>query len=68
MMGTRVRAAVAAFVLAALTRAPGPATANRWEHGAVPYQTLALQCLYDLERACATVDVSRIDPLVAAGS
>ena len=66
MVGKRVRAVVAAFVLVALTGAPVPASANGWKHGAVPYQTLALQRLYDLERARATVDVSRIDPLVAA--
>ena len=40
MVGKRVRAVVAAFVLVALTGTPGPASANGWEHGAVPYQTL----------------------------
>ena len=40
MVGKRVRVVVAAFVLVALAGAPGPASANGWEHGAVPYQTL----------------------------
>ena len=66
MMGKRVRAVVAAFVLVALTGAPGPASVNGWKHGAVPYRSLALQRLCDLERARARGDVSRIDVLTAA--
>ncbi len=40
MVGKRVRAVVAAFILVALAEAPGPASANGWEHGAVPHQIL----------------------------
>ena len=42
MVGKRFRVggAAAALVLVVLIEAPGPATANGWEHGAVPYRIL----------------------------
>ena len=53
----RCRRAVTADMALRIGRALGM-TAESW---------LALQRLYDLDRARATVDVSRIDPLVATG-
>ena len=41
MVGKRYRLGGAvALALVLLAGAPRPATANGWEHGAVPYQTL----------------------------
>lgn len=53
----RCRRAVTADMALRIGRALGM-TADSW---------LALQRLYDLDRARAKVDVSRIEPLVAAG-